>query len=60
MGTKININMLQAMNVVAVIATILFNVLVNALPLNGINTGTVSDSYPNLFTPPGYVFAIWG
>ncbi|MEM3470299.1 MAG: tryptophan-rich sensory protein [Thermoproteota archaeon] len=23
-------------------------------------TGAVSDSYPNLFTPPGYVFAIWG
>ncbi|MEM2099940.1 MAG: tryptophan-rich sensory protein [Thermoproteota archaeon] len=24
------------------------------------DNGAVSDSYPNLFTPPGYVFAIWG
>ena len=51
---------LQAINVIAVIGTILFNSLVNILPLNGVNTGIVSDSYPNIFTPLGYVFAIWG
>jgi len=36
-----------------------FNILANALPLNGVRTGEVSDEYTNLFTPPGYVFSIW-
>lgn len=35
------------------------NALANALPLNGLNTGQVSDLFPNLFTPAGYTFAIW-
>ena len=30
------------------------------LPINGITTGEISDSFPVLFTPAGYVFAIWG
>ncbi len=36
------------------------NVLANALPINGLNTGEVSDSFPNLFAPAGITFAIWG
>jgi len=36
------------------------NYLANALPINGINTGAVSDSYKNLFAPAGVTFAIWG
>lgn len=32
----------------------------NALPLNGRNTGDVSDAYPSLFTPAGVTFSIWG
>ena len=36
------------------------NYLANALPLNGIQTGEVSDSYPNLFAPAGITFSIWG
>ena len=36
------------------------NALANILPFNGVNTGLVADSFPNYFTPPGYVFAIWG
>ncbi len=39
---------------------ILLNVLANLLPLNGITTAQVSDSYPNLFAPAGITFAIWG
>ncbi|MGO4442579.1 hypothetical protein AB4Z42_04410 [Mycobacterium sp. 2YAF39] len=35
------------------------NVLANALPLNGVRTGGVSDAYPNLFAPAGYAFSIW-
>lgn len=50
----------QFANALAVVATIMMNSLVNILPLNGVTTGEISDSYPNLFTPPGYVFAIWG
>ncbi len=36
------------------------NVAANALPLNGRNTGEVSDAYSNLFTPAGVTFSIWG
>ncbi|GAA2536465.1 lantibiotic ABC transporter permease [Mycolicibacterium diernhoferi] len=36
------------------------NGLANALPINGIQTGDVSDAYPNLFAPAGYAFSIWG
>jgi len=50
----------QAANIVAVVAALIMNALVNVLPLNGVTTAQVSDSYPNLFTPPGYVFSIWG
>ena len=60
MAPKINPVIYQAVNVIAVLATFIFNILVNVLPLNGVNTGQVSDSYPSLFTPQGYVFAIWG
>ena len=40
--------------------TISVNGLANALPINGIQTGKISDKYFTLFTPAGYVFAIWG
>jgi benzodiazapine receptor len=50
----------QICNVLSVIAVLIMNTLVNVLPLNGVLTAQVSDSYPNLFTPPGYVFSIWG
>ncbi len=45
---------------IAIIAVIAWNYLVNALPLNGINTGAVSALYPTLVTPAGYAFSIWG
>lgn len=47
-------------NVVAFVAVVIVNALANTLPLNGLSTGAISDSYPSLFTPAGYVFAIWG
>ncbi len=56
----VDTKLMQASNLAAVLVTIAWNAAVNILPLNGVNTGVVSDSYPNLFTPPGYVFAIWG
>lgn len=39
---------------------VIVNALANILPINNIDTGAVSDSYPNLFAPAGITFAIWG
>jgi benzodiazapine receptor len=50
----------QITNVLAIIAAITVNILANALPLNGQNTGAISDRFRVLFVPAGYVFAIWG
>jgi hypothetical protein len=44
----------------SVVATVIVNGLANALPLNGITTEEISDSFEVLFVPAGYVFAIWG
>ena len=52
--------LLQAANLIAVVGTIVFNGWVNVRPLNGVTTGEVSNAYPSLFTPPGWVFSIWG
>lgn len=46
--------------VVTFLVMITANVLANALPINGISTGEISDSYPNLFAPAGITFSIWG
>jgi len=39
---------------------IVINILANLIPINGVTTGQVSASYPNLFTPAAYTFSIWG
>ena len=36
------------------------NALASILPINGQDTGQVSDSFPNLFAPTGLTFSIWG
>ena len=54
-----NYKKFQIMNVFAIVFTIVMNMLANILPFNGVNTGMVADSFPNYFTPPGYVFSIW-
>ncbi|MGD2159412.1 MAG: tryptophan-rich sensory protein [Anaerolineales bacterium] len=50
----------QWLVLIAVVVTIIFNVLANALPLNGLNTGEISDRFQVFFVPAGYVFSIWG
>jgi benzodiazapine receptor len=50
----------QWITILTIVALIVMNVLANALPLNGISTGAVSDSFKVYFVPAGYVFAIWG
>lgn len=42
------------------IAMVTVNALANILPINGRQTGAISDAYPNLFAPTGLTFAIWG
>lgn len=39
---------------------VVINFFIDLIPVNSVNIAVVSDSYPKLFTPPGYVFAIWG
>lgn len=50
----------QLIVVISTGVTITVNTLANALPLNGMNTGEISDSFKVYFVPAGYVFAIWG
>jgi translocator protein len=50
----------QVLNVLAFILVVAVNGLANSLPINNQTTGAVSDKYPVLFTPAGYVFSIWG
>ncbi len=51
---------LQGANIGSFLLTVIVNALANILPLNGKTTAQISDAYPTLFTPAGYVFSIWG
>ncbi|MFM9839245.1 MAG: hypothetical protein ACKVOQ_13330 [Cyclobacteriaceae bacterium] len=46
-------------NILALVVVLIINVLANLLPINGMNTGQISDLYPSLFTPAGFTFSIW-
>ena len=50
----------QVMNILSFVLVVVVNGLANSLPINNQTTGQVSDSYPVMFTPAGYVFSIWG
>lgn len=50
----------QIANLVSVIIALTVNILASTLPLNGQNTGDISDRFQVYFVPAGYVFAIWG
>lgn len=50
----------QLTTILATIGTIAINALANALPINGLTTGEISDRFKVYFVPAGYVFAIWG
>ncbi len=54
------INLRQLANALSVILALTVNILASALPLNGQNTGAISDRFQVYFVPAGYVFAIWG
>jgi len=50
----------QLANALSVVLAITVNILASALPLNGQNTGEISDRFQVFFVPAGYVFSIWG
>ncbi|NLY88301.1 MAG: hypothetical protein GX085_01570 [Firmicutes bacterium] len=43
----------------AFVVMVTLNLAAAFLPLNGQTTGEVARSYPSLFIPAGFVFAIW-
>lgn len=51
---------LQVLNILGYLFMVCMNFLANFLPINGLNTGELSDKYPNLFVPAGLTFSIWG
>jgi benzodiazapine receptor len=54
-----NTTLLRIAATLSFAGTITVNALANILPINGLNTGQVSDLYPSLFTPAGLTFSIW-
>jgi hypothetical protein len=50
----------QLVTVVAFLATMVVNTAANALPINGLTTGEISDRFAVYVIPAGYVFGIWG
>ncbi len=53
-------NLLKVVNTATTLVVILINALANTLPINGLNTGQISDRFEVYFVPAGYVFSIWG
>ncbi len=51
---------LLGVNVFTTALTIAVNALSNTSLIGEKSVGEISDAYPTLFTPAGYVFAIWG
>jgi hypothetical protein len=50
----------QLLVILSLAGVIVMNGLANALPLNGLQTGEISDRFAIYFVPAGYVFSIWG
>ncbi len=57
---NVRMHVLAIGNVLAFIAVIVVNYLAVNLPIGGMTTWALSDLYPNLFTPAGLTFSIWG
>jgi hypothetical protein len=49
----------QVAVVIAYAAMVIVNNQANAQPINGQNTGEISDRFAIYFVPAGWVFAIW-
>jgi len=53
-------NSIKIANTSSLVFMLVLNFLANFLPINGMTTGELSALYPNLFTPAGFTFSIWG
>jgi len=51
---------MSILNLLGFLGTVVVNTLATTLPINNKTTGELSDLYPNLFTPAGLTFTIWG
>jgi len=60
MKLKDNYNVCKLLVILTFIATVVVNALASILPINGMDTGQISDSFPNLFAPAAITFSIWG
>ena len=60
MGTNYYDLVLQIAVAAALVGTIYVNYLAQKLPINGLTQSDISESLPNLFTPAGLTFSIWG
>lgn len=49
----------QYANLLTVVFALTINILAVTLPLNGQDTGEISDRFKVFFVPAGYVFSIW-
>jgi TspO/MBR family len=50
----------QVVVILTVVITLVVNILADALPINHLGTGQISDMFHVYFVPAGYVFSIWG
>lgn len=60
MEKKKGLTVVRILVVITFLLMVAANAAANILPINGKNTGQISDSYQNLFAPAGITFAIWG
>ncbi len=60
MAEKSNSLLVKVAVVITYLVMVTVNALASILPINGLDTGQVSDSFPNLFAPAGLTFSIWG
>lgn len=51
---------LKVVAAVTYLIMVTMNALANIIPINGMNTGEISDSFPNLFAPAPITFTVWG
>ena len=52
--------LISIVNILLFLMTVVVNGLANVLPINGQQTGEISNRFDVLFVPANYVFAIWG
>ena len=50
----------QAATVLSFLVVMVISIAANALPINGLTVGEISDRFNVYVIPAGYVFAIWG